>query len=90
MRFMLSQSLAQVPVKYVSVQCKGGLLTVLYGIRLICFIQPIVAILEYSVYHLKKRKSCRPRDATHWCTKHRNKLHVGMLLAGLQSKETSI
>ena len=23
--FMLSQSLAQVPVKYVSVQCKGGL-----------------------------------------------------------------
>ena len=26
------QSPAQVPVKYVSVQCKGGLLTVLYGI----------------------------------------------------------
>ena len=31
MRFMLSQSLAQVPVKYVSVQCKGSLLMVLYG-----------------------------------------------------------
>ena len=31
MRFMLVQSPAQVPVKYVSVQCKGGLLTVLYG-----------------------------------------------------------
>ena len=28
---MLAQSPAQVPVKYVSVQCKGGLLTVLYG-----------------------------------------------------------
>ena len=24
MKFMLSQSLAQVPVKYVSVQCRGG------------------------------------------------------------------
>ena len=31
MRFMLAQSPAQVPVKYVSVQCKGGLLSVLYG-----------------------------------------------------------
>ena len=28
---MLAQSPAQVPVKYVPVQCKGGLLTVLYG-----------------------------------------------------------
>ena len=32
MRFMLSQSPAQVSVKYVSVQCKGGLFLVLYGI----------------------------------------------------------
>ena len=32
MRFMLAQSPAQVPVKYVSVQCKGGLLSVLYSI----------------------------------------------------------
>ena len=31
MRFMLAQSPAQVPVKYVSVQCKGGLFAVLYG-----------------------------------------------------------
>ena len=31
MKFMLAQSLAQVPVKYVSVQCRGGLITVLYG-----------------------------------------------------------
>ena len=30
---MLAQSLAQVPVKYVSVQCKGGLFAVLYGIN---------------------------------------------------------
>ena len=28
---MLTQSLVQVPVKYVSVQCRGGLITVLYG-----------------------------------------------------------
>ena len=28
---MLAQSPAQVPVKYVSVQCKGGLFAVLYG-----------------------------------------------------------
>ena len=28
---MFSQSLVQVPVKYVSVQCRGGLITVLYG-----------------------------------------------------------
>ena len=32
MKFMFSQSLVQVPVKYVSVQCRGGLITVLYGI----------------------------------------------------------
>ena len=32
MKFMLTQSLVQVPVKYVSVQCRGGLITVLYGI----------------------------------------------------------
>ena len=31
MKFMFSQSLVQVPVKYVSVQCRGGLITVLYG-----------------------------------------------------------
>ena len=31
MRFMLSQSPAQVPVKYVSVQCRGGAIAVLYG-----------------------------------------------------------
>ena len=31
MRFMLSQSPAQVPVKYVSVQCRGGTIAVLYG-----------------------------------------------------------
>ena len=28
---MLAQSPAQVPVKYVSVRCKGGLFAVLYG-----------------------------------------------------------
>ena len=33
--------------------------------------------------NLKKRKQCR--DAAHWQTKHRNKLHVGMLLTGLQN-----
>ena len=31
MRFISSQSLAQVPVKYVSVQLGGGLLAVLYS-----------------------------------------------------------
>ena len=31
MKFMFSQSLVQVPVKYVSVQYRGGLITVLYG-----------------------------------------------------------
>ena len=32
-KFMFSPSLAQVPVKYVSVQCRGGLIMVLlYGI----------------------------------------------------------
>ena len=33
---MLAQSPAQVPVKYVSVQCKGGLLSLLYGICTQC------------------------------------------------------
>ena len=31
MKFMFSQNLAQVPVQYVSVQCRRGLITVLYG-----------------------------------------------------------
>ena len=31
MKFMFSQSLVQVPVKYVSVQCRGELIAVLYG-----------------------------------------------------------
>ena len=38
MKFMFSQSLVQVPVKYVSVQCRGGLITVLYGITNMTYI----------------------------------------------------
>ena len=33
----------------------------------------------------KAQKQAACRDGTHWYTKHRNKLHVGMLLTGLQN-----
>ena len=38
---------------------------------------------------LLKKGSDVGMHAAHWCTKHRNKLHVGMLLTCLQSTETS-
>ena len=43
--------------------------------------------IETRTKTLKKRKWCR--DGAHWQTKHRNKLHVGMVLTGIQSTETS-
>ena len=45
--------------------------------------------IETRTKTFKKRKWCRDIDAAHWQTKHRNKLHVGMVLTGIQSTETS-
>ena len=50
MRFMLAQSPAQVPVKYVSVQCKWGLSSVLYG----SIYGGLSSVLYGSIYGGKK------------------------------------
>ena len=50
MKFMFSQSLVQVPVKYVSVQCRGGLITVLYGNKQ-AYIIYLLKLVQNSLDH---------------------------------------
>ena len=68
MRFMLSQSPAQVPVKYVSVQCKGGLLTVLYGTCI---------VLLHNLHQRVKRSALMvwPSNGMYLCQKPQAPFH---------------
>ena len=51
MKFMFSQSLVQVPVKYVSVQCRGGLITVLATVyHLMLLHEALTAVHSYGVW----------------------------------------